>query len=896
MQQYFNCLLFIAVLAFSPGTVKSQVRIVGVITDSVRHPLTFANVQAFDPAKKMVSYAIANDKGEYSLILTKAGDYLLKASCLGSFPQEKKIVVETGQALTVDFVLTSNPALLKEVVVWRDVAAKVRSDTVTYTVGKYLTGEEKVLKDVLNKLPGIEVKEDGKVKAYGKDVDKIMVEGDDFFFDQQKMATENLSADAVDQVQVLNNYQANALQKDFSQGGQTALNINIKDEYRNKLSGNIAAGGGYKEKFSGNATLYRFGKKLKSSLIAGTNNTGEETFSMHDYMSFSGGIQQLMENNDNAGGMVQINPSDLSSGIGGGNDANLKTTRLGALNANYKPNTKLKVNGNVVLSATNRSEFENVYRSFPGGNIIPWRTRLFASRELFLGNLNMGLNYKPRTDMSINYRMNAGANNVESKNDIENSGSRNYFMNEQLNLHTLKISQYLDYTWRISARSLINIGAFHEFTNKLLSEDLNSDSVFLGLEFQHSPYTLQQEVTSPRQQYGVSGSFAYKYGKVILKNISGVTWLQQPFTSKVKQRENDARFEYDDFANDLSYNILDYRTGFYLAKNKGLVQFNLGPSLHYYKSETNTGGNFNKITISPDLRFSLKFTEMHSLNFSFSERLVLPSPEDLLQNRYIKNYRTIVAGGLNPENYSTYNQLNGHYMIFDAFSNTMFSISCFYMKKADPVSVKSGPSLEYNTQQPVQVPFEESYGGMIYLDKKLRKAPFSIRFNSNYNRSYGYNYIQDRLNGITRQSVNGSSSILTRFNFPFNFEAGTAGSFINMKSSVVTGKNNFSSFQPFAKLLIYHKAGLSGFVSFSELKYKSETQRKNYRVLSSTIRYNVPKTSLELSISVSNLLNIDNYYGIDAQINDNYYQERQYSILPGYAIFKIMYTLKGVSK
>lgn len=893
--------VFISLFTLMKPTFSQQIHITGKVTDSLNNALPFANIQIVDEKDNLVDYSLTNNKGEYTIDFNKEGEFTIKAGYLGMKPKDLKFRVnaDTPSKVNFNFMLMSNPEMLKEVVVTKDVGAKVRSDTITYNVGKYLTGDEKVLKDVLNKLPGIEVKDDGKVKAYGKDVDKIMVEGDDFFFGQQKVATENLTADAVDQVQVLNNYQANNLQKDFSQGGQTALNINIKDAYKNKISGNISGTGGLKDKYNGNANLYQFGRKLKSGLIAGFNNTGEETFSMHDYMSFGSGIPQLMENNDNAGGMIQINPGDISSGITGGSNANRKISQLGALNMNYKPSEKLKFSNSIILSGAQRNEFEEISRRFFATTPeVIQNTSLSASKKLFLGNINLSANYKPRSNMLLNYRASFGLSATKNLTNIGNNGEFNNFMKESLNLSTLKLAQYLDYSIKTNSRTLLNIGLFQEYNKKAISENLNSDTSYLGLDFESADnYRILQNLSAIKQQLGFNASISYKLKNTVLKSVTGVTRMDQPFSTVTNQVQSESEATSSLFyPNDLTYLIQDYHSALYLLKNKGLFQFKAGPSMHYYLSRTNQSGDLNTWSITPDVQLTFKFSDSHNLNFSYNIRMALPAPEELLKNLYVKNYRTLAAGKLSADKYANYHSLNGQYMLLDIFSNTLFSASAFYTKKVNPVSSKSINNAQYSLQESATVPFNETFGGMLYFDKKISKVPLSFRLNGNFNSGTGYNYIQERLVRQKDNNYGVTSSITSRFNFIFNLETGVSANFNRSRSKLAEMSSEFTSFQPYAKLLIYHKKGFSGAVSFSQLTYKAETHESRYKVLNSTLRYSKPGKPFEYSLSASNLLNLDTYSAIDTQLQENFYMTRKYSVLPGYIILRIKYTLPGINK
>src|SRR5699024_12843199 len=92
----------------------------------------------------------------------------------------------------------------------------VREDTITYRIDKFITGDERKLRDVLKKLPGVEGDREGNVTVNGKKVDKLMVDGQDFFGGDTKLGVNHIPADAVDEVEAIKNYNEDGIWKALS--------------------------------------------------------------------------------------------------------------------------------------------------------------------------------------------------------------------------------------------------------------------------------------------------------------------------------------------------------------------------------------------------------------------------------------------------------------------------------------------------------------------------------------------------------------------------------------------------------------------------------------------------------------------------------------------------------
>ena len=218
--------LIIVLLLCVASTTFAQVRVEGIVKDSIGSPLELANVIAINTVtKNLDSYGITNDKGKYKLNLKENTNYKIQVSYIG-MKQAELIIDTTTENLIKDFTLAEDNAL-DAVEITYEMPVSISGDTLTYNADSFTSGTEKKLEDVLKKLPGVEINADGEIEVEGKVVKKVMIEGKDFFDGDSKLATKNIPADAIDKVQVLKNYDEVG-QLSSVRGSEDSMAINIK--------------------------------------------------------------------------------------------------------------------------------------------------------------------------------------------------------------------------------------------------------------------------------------------------------------------------------------------------------------------------------------------------------------------------------------------------------------------------------------------------------------------------------------------------------------------------------------------------------------------------------------------------------------------------------------------
>lgn len=335
--------LFVTQLSYAQKfTLKGQV------TDSVANPLQGATVILLSPKdSSLVNFGATNATGQFDIKNLTKTDYILKVTYVGYKTYSSTVKAPAGDLLdlgTLKMALAQTK--LDEVVIESEkIPVTVKRDTIEYNAKAFKTLQNANVEELLKKLPGVEVDNDGTIRSQGEEVQRVTVDGKTFFGNDPKLATRNLPADAINKVQVFDKKSDQATFSGIDDGQrEKTINLELKEEKRNGVFGNLQGGVGTKDRFSAKANLNRFRKDQQLSVLGMGNNINEQGFSMDDYMTFTGGSQQLA-----SGRQVQVtvnsNNSQNSVPLNfGGRNSGIMTNYAGGVNFNKEFNRKTELN------------------------------------------------------------------------------------------------------------------------------------------------------------------------------------------------------------------------------------------------------------------------------------------------------------------------------------------------------------------------------------------------------------------------------------------------------------------------------------------------------------------------------------------------------------------------
>jgi len=365
-------ILFFSILLMSVASrLNGQNHLVkGVIVDSSGQSLpgtTVVLTRASDSS--MVKFALTDAEGKFRMQGIADGNYLLQMSYLGYQNFMMKVDLTPSDGLEKDLGrinMSEKTIEMNGVVIEADIIPIVfKKDTVEYNANAFKTQADAKVEDLLKRMPGIEVDAEGNLTAQGEKVQKVLVDGKEFFGQDPKTATRNLPAKAVDKVQVFDKQSDMAEFTGVDDGERMrTINLKLKEDYRQGVFGNAEAGGGADENFDplrykGRFSLNRFQKTTQISALGMLNNVNEQGFDVQDYVDFIGGMGNAMRTMGQGQGGGGNNNIPTSTNLNNGN----VTSAAAGLNFNFTPSKKTRLNVSYFYSGLDNDVERNLVKT-----------------------------------------------------------------------------------------------------------------------------------------------------------------------------------------------------------------------------------------------------------------------------------------------------------------------------------------------------------------------------------------------------------------------------------------------------------------------------------------------------------------------------------------------------
>lgn len=274
--------LFVSVSAYAQT-------VTGIVKDSVENePVSYASVRLLNAQDSLfVVGAVTNSEGKFR-VNTRQGNYIMEISYMGYNRYRTPLNLTNRKdeiQLGTIYLERASYNLDETVIIGTIPDIVVKGDTIEYNAGAYNMQEDALLQDLICRLPGMELSADGKLMHNGKIINKILINGKEFFDNDIDMALKNLPAAMINKLQVFKEESETTKITGFKDGDtQQVLNLDVKDEYKQTIFGNVKAGYGTDHRYSNKANAQYLVDDNQYAIIANMNNVTDD----FEYSGLSG--------------------------------------------------------------------------------------------------------------------------------------------------------------------------------------------------------------------------------------------------------------------------------------------------------------------------------------------------------------------------------------------------------------------------------------------------------------------------------------------------------------------------------------------------------------------------------------------------------------------------------
>lgn len=783
--------LLLAWIAFQVSAQKISVS--GTVMDGeLNEPMASAAVALLKADSTLAAGVSTDFNGKFKLS-AKSGSYILRVSFMGyrTVYQNLTLSKQKSNVTLAPITMNVNPVMLKGAeITARQSKVEMKEDTFVYNSSAYRVPEGSALEELVKKLPGAEVDEDGTIKINGKEVKKIMVDGKEFFNNDTKMAMKNLPTNIIDKIKAYDKQSDYSKMTGIDDGEEeTVLDLSIKKGMNQGWMTNVDLGYGTEDRYTGKVMVNRFTDRLQLSLIGSMNNTNDQGFPGGGFRGFGGGSSGQVtsrmvglnfdwENGkkDREAGALELNGNVrysyrstdnwskvnserfLSSGSSSsfGNSENRSLSDATSVNANFRlqwsPDsmTRIMFRPNFSYSKNNSNSdalsltFNQDPYAFVSNPLTDDLTQLFADSAVVNKNDNESTSDSESKSfdgmLMINRRLNSTGRNITLRLNGGYSDSKSTSFSKSLTNYYLQDARE-DYNHQYN----LNPSKSYNY-----SADLSySEPIFTGANLQFS-YKFQYRYSdSDRSMYSLDSLLAKaadgdeQFEQFLQYQADGfpLTFLPgEDFLELCKNYRNSQYATYTEY-NQEANAMFRYRLGDFKL-NAGASFQPQKTYMDYQKGDLDTSVVRQVFNWAPrvDVRYKISKTSM--LRFRYSGRAGQPSMTNLLDVVDDSNPLSISRGnpGLKPSWTNTFFMFYNNY-IPDLQRGWVFHLNANIMNNNISTAVLYDEATGKTLSMPMNINGNWNSSGMIMFNSALgEKKYFNISTftSARYNNEVGY--------------------------------------------------------------------------------------------------------------------------------------------------------------
>lgn len=846
-------LLLFSVFLYSQHTVKGLIK----VDDDLDNRILY--IEIYDSNFVLIKQEILEESTKFlikfdsSHIKTK-----ILVSSLGCDIFAKELNFKASNEIFISILLKNCTQELEQVIVKANrTFQEEKGDTTIFDIDGFRNATDITLGDILKKIPGLEIVENNQIHFKGKRIDKILLEGRDILNDQHKLALDGLKASDIKKIEIIQEYRP--FSKLFSEeyNDKVAMNIKLEEHAKNRINGNYEVQGGWKEKYLLETELISVRQKEGSASFVRSNNTGEEIFSVIDFIGLHARLDRLTNGQT---GQVNLIPAIFLP------QQNLTELNQQFISSSYDFDISKKATGKLsgmgvflkhAKEAMVTTNYFDTNSTFLGSN----KENASIPYLYVVGNIKQKINDKTNLELDVPITLyTSKKNNVRNGNwDKERHSTSINIINKNIHiLPQLLLSQKHNKKWS-SSHSLL--GELNRQTDKVNFKELElaNDSLF-------------QDTKSSKYLVELTSKYNYNFKNLFFQFSNQIAHLNQrvqiikesiPFLG---QKEANIRFT-------------EWKPNFQfgIKSEKWTTIAELGISNYAYKNNIEERGT----QLNPSLLVKYSWSKFHNIGFNLESNIY---PIDQTKAFGIYLFR------------------DNQYFQFDNLSSTELTksknFSVYYVTINAPKKQTFINHLNYSIEEQAISRISRREDSFIiseaFLADKVKRLTTNSTLRNNFvnknfilSNQFIFVYTNTKRNmelDVESANFNINSIISTDFDRNWNFSLG-----INYnRYSQMIGENQ----QTFQTIIPSFESRLITYKWRAKLKYSHFRNRillgqsKNIPVIRLNIDYTLNKI-LSLKLNIIDLLNLGESRNVLSNYTDFYFENQDFKRLNGSVLLGI---------